>query len=203
MAGRAVSYSYTAGRGVSVEINTTRNLDEGVLPILHSTHTDDDIEYHSTSFVSLENTSLTEQSVKGTHYLVADKLSAGNMFTEEQEESLKPALREAFNTTEETVFYFRSEISNKGSVPRYAWFKTIKPGNAWWQNSPYTFDPATGFSTYSTDSVFCISKLNGNPLPNEEMAVLLQPGEKAVFEFFLPHSSYSKRAGFDTCISVF
>ena len=186
--GRAVSYSYTAGRGVSVEINRSRNLDEGVLPILHSTHTDDDIEYHSTSFVSLENTSLTEHSMKGTHYLVADKLSAGNMFTEAQAESLKPALRDAFNTTEETVFYFRSEISNKGSVPRYAWFKTIKPGNAWWQNSPYTFDPATGFSAYATDSVFCISKLNGNPLPNEEMAVLLEPGEKAVFEFFLPHS---------------
>ncbi len=184
----AISYSYTVGRGVSVEINTSRRLDEGILPILHSTHIDDDIEYHSTSFVSLENSSLTEQSVKGTHYLVADKYSAGNMFTEEQEESLKPELKEAFKTTEETVFYFRSEASNKGSVPRYAWFKTIKPGNAWWQKSPYIFDPATGFSTYATDSVFCISKLNGIPLPNEEMAVLLQPGEKAVFEFFLPHA---------------
>jgi hypothetical protein len=184
----AISYSYTAGRGVSVEINTSRILDEGVLPILHSTHIDDDIEYYSTSFVSLENSSLTEQSVKGTHYLVADKYSVGNMFTEVQEESLKPKHKEAFNTTEETVFYFRSEVTNEGSVPRYAWFKTIKPGNAWDQKYPYIFDPNTGLSRYSNDSVFCISKLNGNPLPNEEMAVLLQPGEKAVFEFFLPHA---------------
>jgi hypothetical protein len=185
---RAISYLYTVGRGASVEINTSRKLDEGVLPILHSTHLDDDIEYYSTSFVTLENSSLTEKSVMGTHYLVADKYSAGSMFTEEQEESFKPKLKENSNSTEETVFYFRSDLTNKGSVPRYAWFKTIKPGNAWWQKSIYKYDPTTGFSTYSADSVFCISKLNGNPLPNEEMAVLLQPGEKAVFEFLLPHA---------------
>ncbi|MFH0756173.1 MAG: hypothetical protein V2B15_02665 [Bacteroidota bacterium] len=187
----AISYSYSLGRGVSVEINTSRRLDEGVLPILHSIHIDDDIEYHSTCFVSLEHSSLTRQSLEGTHYLVADKYSAGSMLTDAQNESLEQELRGAFNTTEETVFYFKSEISNKGSVPRYAWFKTIKPGNAWWQKSPYGFDPATGFSGYATDSVFCISKLNGKPLPNEEMAVLLQPGEKAVFEFFLPHAPIS------------
>jgi hypothetical protein len=186
-----ISYSYNTGRGVSVEINTSRRLEEGVLPILHSTHIDDDIEYYSTSFVSLEKSSLNEQSVKGTNYLVADKYSAGNMFTKEQEEILKPKLKTAFNTTEETVLYFRSVVTNKGAVPRYAWFKTIKPGSGWSQKYPYTFDPNTGLSTYSTGSVFCVSKLNGNPLPNEEVAVLLQPGKNAVFEFFLPHTPVS------------
>lgn len=184
-----VSYSYTLGRGIGVEINTHRRLEEGVLPILHSTHIDDDIEYYSTSFVSLEKSSLAEQN--GTHYLVADKYSGGHMLTEEQEESLKPKLKEAFNLTEETVFYFRSEITNTGTVPRYAWIKTIKPGINWHEKSPSTFDPTNGLSTYSTGSVFCISKLNGNPLPNEEVAILIQPGEKAVFEFFLPHSPIS------------
>ena len=187
----AVSYSYTVGRGVGVEINTSRRLEEGVLPILHSTHKDDDIEYYSTYFVSLEKSSLTEQTVKGTHYLVADKHSAGNMLTKEQEESMKPKLKDAFNASEETVLYFRSDIINTGAVPRYAWFKTIKPGHMWWQKYSYLFDPNTGLSTYSKDSVFCISKLNGKPLPNEEMSVLLQPGEKAIFEFFLPHAPIS------------
>ena len=181
----AVSYSYTLGRGLSVELKTTRRLEEGVLPILHSTHTDDDIEYRSTSFVSLEHSSLTDQ--KGTNYLVADQYSVGHMLTGVQEESVKPKLKEAFDTHEETVLYFRSEITNTGKVPRYAWFRTIKTriGN------PYTFDPRTGFSKYDGDSVFCISKLNGTPLPNEEIAVLLQPGEKAYFEFYLPHSPVS------------
>jgi hypothetical protein len=188
---RPASYSYTVGRGVSVEINTVRRLDEGVLPILHSKHIDDDIEYNSTSFVSLEHSPLTQQTLKGTNYLVADKYSGGHMFTEEQEEIVKPELVKTFETDEETIFYFRSEAINKGKVPRYAWFKTIKPGREWWQKSRYTFDPANGFSAYSSDSVFCVSKLNGNPLPNQEIAVLLQPNEKATFEFYLPHSPIS------------
>lgn len=184
-----VSYSYVVGRGVGNEINTHRRLEDGVLPILHSTHIDDDIEYHSTSFVSLEHSSLTEQ--KGTHYLVADKYSGGHMLTEEQEEVAKPKIEETFDTNEETVLYFRSEVTNKGTVPRYAWFKTIKPGAGWWGNYLYDFDPATGFSAFSKDTIFAVSKLNGNPLPNEETAVLLQPNEKVTFEFYLPHSPIS------------
>lgn len=182
----AVSYYYNLGRGVGVEINTSRRLEDGVLPILHSTQIDDDIEYYSTSFVSLEHSSLTEQAVKGTYYLVADKYSVGHVLTQEQEESLKPKLEEALNPNEETVLYFKSEMTNKGTTPRYAWFKTI---NLW--QKPYTFNLKTGISAYSTDSVFCVSKLNGNPLPNEEVSILLQPGEKAIFEFFLPHAPIS------------
>ena len=182
----AISYYYTLGRGVGVEINTHRRLEEGVLPILHSTQKDDDIEYHSTSFVSLEHSPLTEQTVKGTYYLVADKFSVGHVLNHEQEEEVKTKLKEALNPAEETVFYFKSEVINKGTAPRYAWFKTA---NLW--QKPYTFDPKTGISAYSKDSTFCVSKLNGKPLPNEEVAILLQPGEKAVFEFFLPHAPIS------------
>jgi hypothetical protein len=181
-----LTYSYTVGRGVGNEINTHRRLEDGVLPILHSVHKDDDIEYKSTYFVSLENASLTQQ--KGTDYLVADKYSGGHMLTEAQEQKVKTKLEETLITKEETVLYFRSVITNTGKAPRYAWFKTIKPGSPWWQKYPYKYDSNTGLSNYSKDSVFCISKLNGNPLPNEEMAVLLQPGEKAVFEFSLPHA---------------
>ncbi|MDQ2864376.1 MAG: hypothetical protein M3R50_12150 [Bacteroidota bacterium] len=188
---RSASYSYTVGRGVSVEINTVRRLDEGVLPILHSRHIDDDIEYNSTSFVSLEHSPLTQQTLRGTNYLVADNYSGGHMLTEEQEERVKPELAKTFETNEETVFYFKSEAINKGKTPHYAWFKTVRPGSEWWQKSRYTFDPASGFSAYSMDSVFCVSKLNGNPLPNEEIAVLIQPGETVTFEFYLPHSPIS------------
>ena len=108
------------------------------------------------------------------------------MLNHEQEEEVKTKLNEALNPAEETVFYFKSEVINKGTAPRYAWFKTA---NLW--QKPYTFDPKTGISAYSKDSTFCVSKLNGKPLPNEEVAILLQPGEKAVFEFFLPHAPIS------------
>ncbi|MEN8227304.1 MAG: hypothetical protein ABFS38_04050 [Bacteroidota bacterium] len=188
---RGIVYAYNMGRGINSEVMTTRRLEEGILPILHSTHTDDDIEYHSTYFVSLEHSSLNARSVTGTHFLVADKHCSGDMFTDEQEEIYKLKRKDAFNTGEETVLYFRSEMTNRGQAPRYAWFQTITLGRKYRQHSPYPLDPHTGFSAYAPDSVYCISKLNGKPLHNEEMAVLLQPGEKAVFEFFLPHSPIS------------
>lgn len=186
----SVNYLYTLGRGVGVQENTTRRLEQGTLPILHSQLKDDDLVYRSVTFVSLEQSPLSQ--LKGTDFLVADKFSGGHMFTKEQEDQLKTREKDALTTTEETVLFFRSEVENTGKVPRYAWYKTPRPGTGWWHKSPYTFDPGTGFSAYPEGRIFCISKLNGQPLPNEELSVLLQPGEKATFEFYIPHSPLSK-----------
>ncbi len=180
------NYLYTLGRGIGVRENIHRRLEQGVLPILHSTLQDDDISYHSTTFVSLEQSEFESQ--KGTDFLVADSFSGGHMFTKEQEELLKQRTEPALKTSEETVLFFRSEIKNNGSVPRYAWIKTPRPGTGWWHKYDYTFNEKTGFSSFPDGSVFCISKLNGKPLPNEETAILLQPNETATFEFYLPHS---------------
>lgn len=186
----AVNYLYTLGRGIGPLENISRHLEQGALPILHSTLKDDDIVYHSKTFVTLEASPLARQ--KGTDFLVADQHSGGHMFTPEQEALLKTRTPAALNTTEETVLVFRSDIVNRGNVPRYAWLKIPRPGTGWWHKYPYTFDENTGFSAYDADKVFCISRLNGKPVPNEEIAVLLQPGEKAVLEFYLPHSPVSR-----------
>ncbi|WP_421826825.1 hypothetical protein [Larkinella sp.] len=185
-----VHYLYTYGRGVGVKENVSRRLEQGTLPILHSTLTDDDVVYKSTTFVSLEKSPLS--ALKGTDFLVADSYSGGHMFTKEQQELVKTRSEKALNPDEETVLFFRVEAVNSGSVPRYAWFKTPRPGTAWWQKFPYRFEAKTGFSAYSENQVFCISKLNGKPLPGEEMSILLQPGEKALFDFFIPHSPVSQ-----------
>lgn len=185
-----VSYLYAIGRGVGVRNMLTRRLEEGVLPILNSTLVDDDVEYNSTAFVALEKSPILD--LKGTDFLVADQYSGGHMFTEEQQEQLKTRVPAVLNTTEETVLFFRSVIINKGTVPRYAWFKTPRPGTGWWLKSAYTFEDKSGFSSYDSDKVFCISRLNGKPLPNEEVALLLQPGEKAVVAFYMPHSPVSR-----------
>ena len=186
------TYCYLAGRGQSVEPNAPRRLEDGVLPILHTTLLDDGIEYYTTSFVSLESTPLNSNSPIGSHYLVADSCSYGHMFTREQRETVKLRFQDELNKSEETVLYYRAVATNTSSVPRYAWFRTIKPGRGWWDKKSYSYDRATGFSSYSTDRVFGISKLNGSPLPDEEIAVLLKPNEKAIFEFCLPHSPVSK-----------
>jgi hypothetical protein len=114
------------------------------------------------------------------------------MFTEKQMRLLEEENEKMPFKYEEIVLYFHLEAENNSDVPRYAWFKTIRPGIGWWSGYKWSFDNQTGFSSFSDGKVFCISKLDGKPLPDEEMAILLPPGGKAIFEFFLPHSPVSK-----------
>ena len=186
-----ISYGYMAGRGVGVEDNMVRRLEDGVLPILNTTKLDGGIEYSTTTFVSFESSSLRINKHYGTHYLVADSSSYGHMFTPRQRGLLEALVAEEANKPEETVLFFRAVATNRSNTPRYAWFRTVRPGSGWWQKHSYTFDNRRGISSYSPDRVFGISKLDGKPLPNEEIAVLLHPNERAVFEFYLPHNPVS------------
>lgn len=188
-----INYGYLAGRGQGVENNRVRRLEEGYLPILNTIQMDGDIEYSTTTFVTLESSSLETGMNYGTNYLFADSCSYGHMFTPAQEVSVRAAAVEESKKPEETVLYLRTIATNNASVPRYAWFRTLRPGSGWWEKLRYTYDSGTGLSVYSKDSVFGISLLNGKPLPDEEIAVLLKPGENAVFEFRLPHAPVSEK----------
>jgi hypothetical protein len=183
----SITYSYMTGRGVGVEDNLVRRLENGVLPILTTSKTDGEIEYLTTTFVSLESSSLSGNKIYGTHYLVADSSSYGHMFTKDQKEKVISAIKAGTEKAEETVLFFRTEAVNRSATPRYAWFRTVRPGSGWWQKISYRYDRSTGFSVFPSGRVFGISKLNGKPLPDEEIAILLKPGEKAIFEFFIPH----------------
>lgn len=183
-----VYYRYALGRGVGVKNNITRRLEDGVLPIYHSEMRDDDIQYHSITFASLEKSVLINANVKGTDYVISDKYSPGRVFTDEQKKLLEEKIAGTPANEEEVVLFSRTQIENLGSVPRYAWVKAPQTGNGNWK---YKFDTTSGFSAFSKDRVFCISKLNGKFMRDEEVAILLQPGEKAVFEFNLPHTPIS------------
>lgn len=192
MKNSAASYTFNVGRGQGVQLNTKRWLQDSVLPIVHSLFRDDDMSYHSTTFVTLENATLNNENIKGTHYLVADYFSHGHMFTEKQQADLKPRLNKPFDSTQTTLFTYRCVAKNEAAFPKYAWFKVPSPGAQWWQQYPYRFDSTSGLSAFADDRIFCISALNGKPVRNEEIAILLQPGEEAVFEFLLPHMPVSK-----------
>ena len=97
-------------------------------------------------------------------------------------------------SNEETVLYVLTSIENKGSVPRYAWIKTPRPAlpiNNLYMGAAYRYDrsrdsppsPKTGFSVSR--------KSKGGPIENEEMAILLQPGEKIDVSFCIPHEPIS------------
>lgn len=186
------AYLYALGRGVGVENNITRRLERGSLPIYHSELRDDDVVYHSVSFVSFASQPLTMATNKGTHYIVSDKHSSGRTFKDEHKEELEERMKAAYDFEDDMVLYSRTTIENTGSVPRYAWIKIPRPGTGWWYRRNHEYDPETGFSFYSNQNVFCISRLNGKPLSNEEIAVLLKPGEKAEFDFLMPHSPIPK-----------
>lgn len=190
VAGVAVAdYQYTMGRGTGVMKDITRRLDSGYLPILNTRLTDDDIVYHSTEFVGLEKVPVNQ--MRGTSFLAAAKNTIGQALVVKESEEI--AARDSMDNviTGETILFFRGEFRNMGRVPRYAWFKAPGFGPNPYTNVKYKYNRETGFSTFEDGRVFCISKLNGKPLPNEEFAVLLQPGQVARVEFYLPHSPVS------------
>lgn len=180
-----LSYNYSFGRGVGAYDNITRSLEDGVLPIYISATEDDDVVYHSKSFVTLEKSILAEENVRGTNYMISDYYSQGRAFTQSQQEQLDELLANTPTAEEETVLVIHTVITNKGNVPRYAWMKI--PFAAF-RGGDDTYDPVTGFSSFKDGRVYCVSLLGGRPVPNDETAVLLQPGESLDVDYFIPHS---------------
>lgn len=179
-----IFYRYALGRGVGPYKNIRRWLENGTLPIYHSEMTDDDVVYHTVSFASFEMSELKNENIEGTDFMISDYYGAGRVFTGEQKIKLDSILGATAPYTEELVLYIHTEIENTGSVPRYAWIKAPRPGSG---GISYDFDRTNGFSRYSPERVFCVSKLNGQAMAGEETAVLLMPGEKAVYEMYIPH----------------
>ncbi len=189
-AGHDIHYSYAIGRGHGASINIERSLEAGYLPVLNSIIRDGDITYSSKQFVTLEH-SLTQQN-KGTHFRIADLNSAGHMITSDQQVKLDDVLNNnKSHSNQNTILFFQTIARNTGNVPRYAWIKAVKPGRGWWDKISYQFDASTGFSSYHHDSIFSIAKMNDKPIPNEEVAVLIAPGDSVVFQFIVPHSPVS------------
>ncbi|MFC5405350.1 hypothetical protein [Cohnella soli] len=177
-----IHYHYLLGRGIGCEYRVSRKLEEGKFPIALCTIHDDEIQYDNTAFVSYEASPLNADTLRGTHYLAADQFGGEYMFTPQQREQFEKLEQIDFFPSEETVYYAMTVATNKSRVPRYAWFKSPFPAKI-----PYEFDGDTGFGLFAADRVFAVSKLNGQPMLQEETAVLLKPGESVTFEFYIPH----------------
>ncbi|MCG3147439.1 MAG: hypothetical protein PCFJNLEI_00879 [Verrucomicrobiae bacterium] len=182
---QGVEFGMMVGRGAACSINIRRRLEDGVLPILHAEQRDGDITYHMTTFCTLEKSPLTTKTLRGTHFLVADDLSGGHMHIEKDKVIVAANKeKETVGREEETVLLIRVEAVNTGTVPHYAFLTSVYPRTHCKQR-PY--DGRRGFGWIETGQVFSINRLNGKPMPQQEVAVLLQPGEKAVVESAMPH----------------
>jgi len=192
--GKSCRYEFLMGRGWGAVDQISRRLEEGTLPILRGALLDDDVAYDLTAFVTMESSPLSGQTLRGTHFLVADGYGIGHMFTPEQQAQHDSLLPAEMNPAEETVLYLQIQAVNRGLVPRYAFFKGLTPSAN--PRPKWSFDGAKGFGTYESGRVFSVSTLNGKPLTQNEAAVRLNPGETATFEIKLPHRPISaERAG--------
>ena len=187
-------YHFLLGRGTGCAEHLTRRLDEGVLPILHGTQLEGDVEYRFTEFVTLETSPLTAGNLRGTHFRAADHFSHGLSPSDEDRRAMETALPGEIDRDEEPVLFFRAEAVNKGSVPKYAWFRNpfpAKDSSMVYRSTKTAFDGTTGFASMVSGGVFCVSRLAGAPMPQEEIAVLVPPGKRVTFEFVIPHRPIS------------
>lgn len=177
--------TFEIGQGVSCRNpEITRRLEDGVLPILHGTQKEVDVNYNLTFFATLEQSRLSDENICGSDVLSAYSFMEGNMLSgEDCAEKMSQAIAEA-EQGEQIILCASVEAVNHGQVPRYAWFKLPHA------ELPETYDSTSGFSMHG-GTVNCITRFAGQPAPQEEMAVLLCPGERAVWEFYIPHAPVS------------
>ena len=192
--GAPVRYHYFAGRGVGCRREIHRRLEDGVLPILNVTVKDDEITYHQQMFVCPEISPLTREAVHGTHYLVADLYAkTPTARTPAQQQETDRYHEREIHQPEETVLFLQIRAENTSQAPKYAYLRIPQP------NVPLIAELAEcvpqlekGLAFYDSGRVFMTATLNAEPAEDVEYAVLLAPGEHAVFEFRLPHTPISR-----------
>jgi hypothetical protein len=202
---KPLHYRFQMGRGTGPADHVTRGLEDGVLPILNGTLVDGCIRYELTAFVTLENSPLTMKTLRGTHFLVAD----GYGFTDDPVNPAPAGIRPAtelnrrlldslipqeLNRDEETVLMMQVKMVNTGHVPRYAFFHNPTPESAYTvaEQPGWHLDPATGFGEAGSARILSVSKLDGKPLPADEISLLLRPGQQANIQIYLPHRPISR-----------
>lgn len=184
------SIYFEIGQGSSCRaLSITRRLEDDCLPILHGTQQDDDVLYNLTFFATLEKQALQPGSIRGSDALTAYAFMGGNMLTSEQREAQQAEITaETTGRDEQVVLCARIEAVNTGKVPRYAWFKM--PHSTAIKGS---YNGQAGFcQDKATENVIAVVRSEGVPAPQEEMAVLIQPGERTCVEMYIPHSPVSQ-----------
>jgi hypothetical protein len=191
----AYMIGFVIGQGASCRPRISRRLDEGVLPILHSSQVEQDMHYNLTLFATLEKECLRAGSVRGSDWQASYANTHGNMLTAADREKIGSLLEAEMRRREqEVVCFVRVEAVNTGRVPRYAWFKAAYPQP---QVLPIGgklpgYEFKAGYKKFLPENkVFAVNRIDGTPMPEKEMAILVPPGGKTVFDLIIPHSPVS------------
>ncbi|MDQ7876550.1 hypothetical protein Q9R08_01030 [Microbacterium sp. QXD-8] len=189
--GVGVRYQFMLGRGIGPHVDITRRLLDGVLPILTAELRDGGVLYEVEAFVTWERRELTQDSVEGTPYLMADGRTDGHMFTTEQQVAHDDQWSQ-WEPDEETALFLRVRATNTEEAPRFAFLTTPAPyGEDQHHPLPSTFEPQSGHYALGVDRVCVTATQDGGPLRGEEVSQLLLPHRSTTFEFRIPHQPIS------------
>ena len=193
--GPTYDLAFVVGPGASCRTGITRRLEDGVLPILRARQAEQDVLYDLTAFVTLETRPLELSELRGSDWQACYPNAAGNMLSKEEHADLEGLMAaEMRQREEETVCRVRVEATNTGAAPRYAWLKGLGLAAAG-PCAPPHHESRTGGLTLVDGAVAGVTLVNGKPAAEEEMAVLLQPGEAVIWDLLIPHQPISvKRA---------
>lgn len=176
--GKPYRLDFVVGPGASCRVKIERRLEEGCLPILRSVQREGALDYHVTVFATLEKGPLTAKRLRGSDWRASYPNMGGQMLKPEEREQLKDLIEtEMHGREEETVCWVRVEAVNTTGAPAYAWFRVPK----------FKYDGARGFSAFESGRVLCVNRIDGEPVPQDEMAVLVAPGKTVVLDMLIPH----------------
>ena len=192
--------NFEIGPGAHCRPNNIRKLECGVLPILRAIQDEANIQYHITSFASLEKEILTDKAVRGSDWLAAYAQTSGNMLTNpnygnitqlppERKKELEDLFDFEMNLREqEIICALRVEAVNVSKTPNYAFFKAphFVASGPNLQDIP---EFKNGMSCFKElNKCYAVTLIDGEPMTNEEMSIMLQPGQKVTFDILVPHS---------------
>lgn len=198
--GYKVEWDFTVGRGSPYRHEIQRRLVEGMLPMIDSDQIEGSIAYRVQLFASADSGNLQNNPPRGTEWRAAYMSTMGCMYPSDKLEEMAEHYRSAVSDrVDRPVCCLRVQARNDGKVPAYAYYRApaYKPNGlppmypAFARpNDALEWDPETGFC-HEGDAVFSVNRMNKGGLPNEEMAVLLEPGESVAFECLLPFKPVS------------
>ncbi len=170
----------------------SRRLHDGCLPILHVVQKEQTIDYEMTFFATRETRPLGVEDLcqGGTDAVLAYSQMGWPNLREAEKAALTPdAFRKGLGDQEDAmVCWLHVEAVNRTQTPAYAFLRVPHLSV-----EKCTFED--GLMAYGGTGVVCAATLDGRPMPQREMAVLVPAGGRVVCDWRMTHGCISRERG--------
>lgn len=188
-----IRFIFEVGPGSHGCVKVTRRLHDGVLPILHVTQFEQSVDYEMTFFVTRLSAPLSAEDRKNIGTPVLDAYSCMNGHNLKPEElpgrGELDTIRFAIGDEKDPlVCWCHVEAVNRTETPAYAFFRTP---HLCVENLPYK----DGILSRENGEIFAAATLDGVPVKQMEMAVLIPAGGRVVCDWRMAHDALNAEQG--------